>query len=118
MAIDIDSLLTDMLAAGKSVISHDLPTLQGFSDSQLKAIALQAAYVAAGVVDGSISGDMKDYFLDSLEEMVRSFVNTLAGLVTVMAEKLWNAIVGVIWSAINRVTGLALFVPPVTSPEG
>ena len=40
--------------------------------------------------------------------MVRSFVNTLAGLLAVTIEKTWNAIVEVIWGAINKATGLAL----------
>jgi hypothetical protein len=43
--------------------------------------------------------------------MVRSFVNTLAGLVAVIIEETWNAIVGVVWAAINKATGLALRVP-------
>ena len=76
-----------------------------------QAIGQQAVFVSAGIADGSISGDTRDFFLDSLEEMVRSFVNTLAGLVTVMIEETWNAIVGVIWAAINKATGLALTVP-------
>jgi hypothetical protein len=43
--------------------------------------------------------------------MARSFVNTLAGLVTVMAEEIWNAVVGAIWAAVNKATGLSLTVP-------
>jgi hypothetical protein len=50
--------------------------------------------------------------------MTRSFVNTLAGLAVVTAEKLWNGIVGVLWGAINKATGLNLFPPPPSPAAG
>jgi hypothetical protein len=109
--IDIGTLVTQMQIAATAVIGKDVAGLRGFSAQQLKAIAQQAVFVAAGIADGSIADDTRDFFLDSLEEMVRSFVNTLAGLVTVMIEQTWNAIVTVLWAAINKATGLALMVP-------
>jgi hypothetical protein len=45
--------------------------------------------------------------------MARSFANTLAGLITVMIEQVWNAMVKVIWQAINTATGLALKIPGI-----
>jgi len=110
-AIDPAALVTQLQAAATGVVGKDVTALRGFSVQQLNAIAQQSVFVAAGVADGSISADTRDYFLDSLEEMVRSFANTLAGLVTVMVEEVWNAMVGVIWAAINKATGLALAVP-------
>lgn len=109
--IDLGVLVTQMQTAATAVIGKDVTALRGFSAQQLNAIAQQAVFVSAGIADSSISDDTRDFFLDSLEEMVRSFVNTLAGLVTVMIEETWNAIVGVIWAAINKATGLALTVP-------
>ncbi len=109
--IDLGVLVTQMQTAATAVIGKDVTALRGFSAQQLNAIAQQAVFVSAGIADSSISDDTRDFFLDSLEEMVRSFVNTLAGFVTVMIEETWNAIVGVIWAAINKATGLALTVP-------
>jgi hypothetical protein len=110
-AIDPAELIASMQQAASAVIGKDVSTLQGFAAQQLNAIAQQAVFVAGGIVDGSITGDTRDYFLDSLQEMARSFVNTLAGLVAVMVEAAWNAIVGAIWAAINKATGLSLVAP-------
>jgi hypothetical protein len=109
--INIDKLGSDLQTVATQIIGKDVSTLRGFAKQQLAAIAQQAAFVAAGVVDGSIAEDTRDFFLDSLEEMVRSFVNTLAGLVSIVAEKVWNALVKVIWDAIGTVAGITLVVP-------
>ncbi len=101
-------LVKQILSAANGAIKGDVSQLRGFALEQVNAIAQQSVYVAAGMADGSISGATQAYFLDSIEEMVRSFVNTLSGMVAVMVEQVWNAIVGAIWSAINTATGSAL----------
>jgi hypothetical protein len=111
MALDVGALVNDMLGAGKAVLDKDLKAMGGFSQQQLEAIARQANLIVQGTLDGSIDAEMRDYLLKSLEEMTRSFVNTLAGLAVVTAEKLWNGMVGVLWGAINKATGLSLFPP-------
>jgi hypothetical protein len=109
--IDPKALISDIQAAATNVIGTDVSALSGFSQQQLAAIAQQSVFVAGGIADGSITEDTRQFFLDSLVEMTKSFANTLAGLVTVMIEQVWNAIVGVIWDAIGKATGLALAVP-------
>ena|SRR5436309_14964735 len=111
MALDVGALVNQMLGAGKAVLDKDLKAMGGFSQAQLEAIAQQANLIAQGTLDGSIDADMRAYLLQSIEEMTRSFVNTLAGLAVVTAEQLWNGIVGVVWGAINKATGLNLFPP-------
>jgi hypothetical protein len=106
--IDPTQLVKDMEAAASGIIKQDVSTLRGFAVQQVNAIAQQTVFVAEGIADGSITKDARDYFLNSLKEMVRSFVNTLAGLVVVVIEQVWNAVVGVIWTAINKATGLSL----------
>lgn len=106
--IDLGTLVTQIQTAATAAIGKDVTALSGFSNQQLTAIAQQAVFVSAGIADGSITGETQGFFLDSLKEMIRSFVNTLAGLVTVVIEQTWNAIVGVIWDAIGKAAGLAL----------
>ncbi len=108
MTIDVKQLILDLQSAATGAVSRDISTLGGFSQEQLEAIARQAATVAAGIVDGSIPPDLHSYFLNSLQELTRSFVNVLDGLTVVTAEKAWNAMVGVLWGAISKVTGVAL----------
>lgn len=112
MALDVNGLVQNLLSTGKAVLGQDLPALGGFSRQQLEAIAQQAANIAAGTLDGSIDADTREYLMNSLAEMTRSFVNTLAGLMAVTAEKLWNGLVGTLWGAIGQATGLHLTPPP------
>jgi hypothetical protein len=109
--IDIGALMGQMQTAAAAVLNHDVTTLEGFSEEQLHDIANQAALIAEGVVEGSIDPPTRDYLLNSLAEMSRSFVNTLVGLAVVTIEAVWNAVVGVLWAAINKATGLSLVVP-------
>ncbi len=111
MALDIDQLMTDMTTAATQVLGSDVTTLRGFSDRQMKAIAQQAAFIEAGIISGQITDETKEFFLDSLENMVLSFVQTLRGLLTATIEKVWNTIVLVIWKAIATVAGITLPTP-------
>ena len=113
MAIDINQLAADIKDAASQVINKDVTTLRGFSERQVKAIAQQAAFVEAGILNGGITDETRDFFLDSLEDMALNFVKTLRGLLMVTIEKVWNAVVGVIWKAIETATGVALPVPDI-----
>jgi Arc/MetJ-type ribon-helix-helix transcriptional regulator len=111
MSIDLDKLVSDMKAAASAVVKADVSALSGFSERQLQAIAQQTAFVASGIASGEITEETRDFFLDSLKDMARSFANTLKGLVMVTIEKIWNAVVAVIWKAISDVTGIMLSAP-------
>jgi hypothetical protein len=107
-AIDIATLINDMKNAASQIINKDVTTLRGFSERQIKAIAKQAELVAIGIADGGITEETREFFLDNLEDMALNFVKTLRGLLIVTIEKVWNAIVGVIWKAIEAATGIEL----------
>jgi hypothetical protein len=113
MAIDINQLIDTMKSTATAVINKDVTVLRGFSERQLEAIAKQTAFVASGITSGEITDATKDFFLDGIEDMVRSFSNTLRGLTAVTIEKVWNAIVGVIWDAIGKSAGIALHIPGI-----
>lgn len=106
--IDIQALVDDMKDAASGVLKQDVTSLRGFSERQLKAIAQQAKLIAAGIARNEITSETRDFFLDSLEDMALSFARTLRGLLMVTIEKVWNAVVGVIWDAISKATGLVL----------
>jgi hypothetical protein len=108
MSIDLDQLISDIKAAASAVLETDVSTLRGFSERQLKAIAQQSEFVATGIATGQITEETREFFLDHLEDMALSFAKTLRGLLMVTIEKVWNAVVGVIWGAISKVTGMVL----------
>ncbi|WP_419659176.1 hypothetical protein Dvar_80580 [Desulfosarcina variabilis str. Montpellier] len=108
MAIDVTQLVEEITNTATQVLNQDVKQLRGFSARQVQAIAQQAAFIEAGILSGQITEETRDFFLDSLEDMALTFVKTLRGLVMVTVEKVWNAIVGVIWKAIESTTGIVL----------
>nr|WP_168710916.1 hypothetical protein [Ningiella ruwaisensis] len=111
MAIDIPALMQEITQAASTVINEDITKLRGFSERQLKALATQANLIAQGVLSGAIDEELRDYFLDSLEDMALNFAKTLRGLLMITLEKVWNSIVGVLWNAIGKATGITLLTP-------
>ncbi len=106
--INVSELIEDIKSAATEVLNKDVSTLRGFSERQIKAMAQQTALLAKGVASGEITEDTREFFLDSLEDMALNFAKTLRGLLMVTIEKVWNAVVGVIWKSIEAVTGIAL----------
>ena len=111
MAIDSVTLIKDIISAVSGVTKQDASTIENFAKMQLQDIAQQSVNFAVGLADHSIKDDEQQDFLDNIAEMTRSFANTLAGLMVVEAEKIWNAVVEVIWNTINTATGLTLSAP-------
>ena len=108
MAVDIDQLISDIKNATSAILSKDIATVEGFSSRQLNGIATQASLVASGIASGQITDATRDFFLEQLVKLARNFVNTLVGLVIATVERLWNAIVSVIWHTISSATGIEL----------
>lgn len=116
MSIDIDQLVDAMQAAATGVLLSDVTTFRGFARRQLEAIALHTKWVGEGIATGEITEATRDFFLDSLEEMALNFARSLRGLLMVTIEKVWNAVVGVLWNAISTATNLVLPLPLI--PHG
>lgn len=108
---DLDEVVGAIKVVVGDILHADVTTWRGFSERQLKAIAKQAAWIAEATVKGELDDEMRDFFLDSLEDMARNFAHTLRGLLIVTVEKVWNAVVGVLWSAIQRAANIALPLP-------
>lgn len=106
--IDIAQLVKDMENAVSQILNKDVTTLRGFSERQIKAIAQQSELVARGIATGQITEETREFLLDGIEDMALNFAKTLRGLVMVTIEKVWNAIVGIIWKAMDKATGLNL----------
>ncbi len=101
MAQDISTILAEIKTATSDILNKDLSKVRGFSKRQLKAIATQALLIKEGVIAGQIKPDLQKFFEESLKDMVTNFVNTLKGITAVILEKLWNAIVGVLWKVVG-----------------
>lgn len=109
--IDIPTLIDDMKNAATAVLDKDVATVKGFSQRQMEAIAGQAELVAAGIASGGITEETRDFLLQGLQEMTHNYVRALAGMELVTVERLWNAVIGVLWKAIGAATGIDFPVP-------
>jgi len=109
--INLEQLVIDMKTAASAILKADVATFRGFTERQLKAIAQQTELVATGIATKQITKETEQFFLDSLEDMALSFVKTLRGLLPVTVEKVWNAIVGVLWNVISKTANLVLPIP-------
>jgi hypothetical protein len=108
MEIDVNQLMDEITSTASGILSKDIRAVNGFSDRQLKGLATQTALVASGITSGQIDDSSRDFFLEQLMELSRNFVNTLVGLILVTVEKLWNAIVSILWETISAATGIQL----------
>ena len=110
-SIDVDQLLANLKTVATGIIQQDVTTIEGYSERQLAAMAQQAKWIAAASLTGELSSDMRDFFLNTLKDSAVNFANTLKGLVIITVEKLWNALVGALWTAIGNAIGIPLTLP-------
>ncbi len=110
--LDVTQLVEDIKQAATAVVNQDVATLSGFSERQVTALAKQAAMIAKGIAEGEIDAELQSFFLEGLEDMALNFANTLSGLVMVTIEKVWNAVVAILWRAIESATGIVLATVP------
>lgn len=101
MTDNTTNLITEIKTIASSIIEKDITTVRGFSERQLEAIAKQTELIQLGALSGDIDDDLLDFFLGGLDAMLQNFINTLKGLLLVTLEKLWNAIIVVLYKAIG-----------------
>ena len=107
-AIDVNALTSDIVKAATDRLGRDITALQGFAEQQLRGLARQAQLIAGALASGHLSDDDRDFFLADLERTTRDFANTLAGLLVLEVEIVWNAAVDTLWKAIGTSAGVAL----------
>lgn len=113
MTLDTNQLIDDIKNTVSGILNKDITTVRGFSNRQLNGIANQTSLIASGIASGEITEATRQFFLDQLIELAHNFVNTLIGLIVATIERLWNAVVSILWGAISKATGVQL---PAFSP--
>jgi hypothetical protein len=106
----LDDFMRDIAAAASGVLQKDVTTITGFAKSQQIKLTKFAIWIGEAELAHEFDGipGLRDEFLQSLQDMIRDFINTLRGLTAITIEKIWNAIVDVIWTTLDRATGLTL----------
>jgi hypothetical protein len=111
--LDPGALINSIRDAATGILQKDISEIRGFSESQLRKMAEQAQFIAEQTALGTFKDneELRAMFVKGLEDNSRNFVLVMEGLVALTAEKLWNAVVKTVWSAIGSATGAALPLP-------
>ncbi len=117
-AFDVNTLIANITAAVNGVVQKDLTTYEAYIQRQTRGIAEQAEWIAKSVIAGTIDDNLRDFFLKQLADTSAVFAKTLAGLALITIEKVWNAVVGVVWGAINTAIGALLPFPNLPAQPG
>ena len=103
MDLELDGLILEIVEAVKKIVNDDWDHISSFAKNQSKMLANQAVMITTARTTGSLLKDDEgfEYFMSQLENMTRNLTQSIASLTIVTLEKAWNAVVGVIWGAIN-----------------
>lgn len=108
IGFDPDQVVKSILAALSGVLTEDIKNHVEFAERQSKALAMQAAWIAEETATGTLSAEDRDWFLKDLARLAENFAREIAALTVPTVEKAWNAVVGVLWSAINGAVSAVL----------
>ncbi len=105
-----DELFSQLKGAASKSLSQDIETIAAFSKNQLAMIAQHSTQLAADIAAGAFKGneEFRDKLVKNVANLLRTFVETFQAMGEIAIEKLWNALVGVIWGVIDKALGFPL----------
>jgi hypothetical protein len=118
MAGPLDTLGGDIIAALKTVLQGAYNSVKDLTEKEAHYFETQAAMITKARISGEFDDDQVAWFLSKLEEDAQNFCRVLCAQTLLTLEKAWNAVVGVIWKAIDAALkgsglgGIALPVAP------
>ncbi|MCP5074027.1 MAG: hypothetical protein GY947_12145 [Rhodobacteraceae bacterium] len=116
MSGTIDKLAGEIAEAWKGELSDGWDLLSSFHKSQTKKLSRQAALIAKMRTEGELrdDDDLFEFLLEQFEDKVKNFAIAVANLTAMTLERAWNASVGIIWGAINKLlTGAGFVALPI-----
>ncbi len=101
--VDVKAVLDEAKTAVEGIVKKDAASIIGFSERQLNYLAQQAAWIARAEVEGEFKNNdaLREFFLTNLAQLAKDFANALRGLAAITIEKIWNAVINVLWKAIE-----------------
>lgn len=101
---DVNGTVNALVAAIQKRAKQGWSTISTMVTQQAKMMAQQAAWIAESSIVGALRSDpvLQHLFADQLADSVRNLASDVAALTILTIEKVWNAAVGVLWSAINK----------------
>jgi hypothetical protein len=106
--LDLNAVIQDIVKGASDQIGKDVTSIAGFSQAQVEGLARQAQLIAAALASGHLNDADRDFFLEDLKRTAGDFARTVAGLIIVDIEKIWNSAVKALWDAIGKAAQVAL----------
>ncbi|RUW85205.1 hypothetical protein [Mesorhizobium sp. M1E.F.Ca.ET.063.01.1.1] len=108
-SFDINGTVNALVSAIQKQAKQGWTTISTLVAQQAKMMAQQAAWIAESSVAGALKNDavLQHLFVDQLADSVRNLAADIAALTILTIEKVWNAAVNVLWTAINKVLSSA-----------
>ncbi len=106
----VDSIVDKLISAASKIVKGDITVIRGYSERQMKMMATHARWIAEAEAQGEFANDpkLRGWFLTNLDDMARDFANSLRGLLAITIEKVWNALIDVLWGVIETAAGFKL----------
>jgi hypothetical protein len=108
MALDIQALTSQMLAAALPILKKDAQDAESFAKTELTKIAQTMASIEAQLAVREIDQQQASLLLDMQTHASRNVLLTLKGLALVAAEAAINAALGAVKTAVNTAVGFTL----------
>lgn len=114
IGIDIDKLAAAIAAAVRGSVENGVRAGSAFIEKQSRGLAVQAAMITDARLAKKIDKDDFEFFTIQLRTLTENFARSVASLTIITLQKAWNAIVGVLWGAINQaLSGAGLGALPI-----
>ncbi len=108
MALDVDALASQMLAAALPILKKDASDAEAFAKMEFTKIAHTIVSVGEALAAGQINEQQAALLLDMQKSASRSVLLTLQGLALLAVEAAINAALSVVKTAVNAALGVAL----------
>ena len=119
MASLLDTVGADIISELKKVLGGAFDKIKGSAEKEAQYFAAQAVWIAKARADGEFDDDQLKWALSKLQDQTESYCRVLCALTILTIEQAWNAVVGVIWKAIDgalKGTGLGgILIPAAPS---
>jgi len=108
MALNVESLASQMLAAALPILKKDAADAESFAKTEFTKIAQTIASIAEQLAAGQINSQQAELLLDMQRSASRNVLLTLQGLALLAVEAAINAALGAIKTAVNTAVGFGL----------
>lgn len=108
MALDMESLGTQMLGAMAQELKAKWAASKGFAESSARSLATSLVAIEKGRLEGTISEEQARLLLDIHKNAARSVLLAAEGIALLAAEAAINAALKVVRDTVNKAVGFAL----------